>query len=86
MENSENTASLSDLLPKNRKGWFTLIGALLPFIIVTLYMSFKPPPPRLERTHGGTQNVPLAQDVPFPWESPDTKLSPLPTTKKPPRE
>lgn len=40
--------------PRDPRSWLFLAAALLPFLIATLYMTYKPVPQRIPRTHGGS--------------------------------
>ena len=39
---------------KDPKRWLFLAAALMPFVVATIYMTYKPVPQRIPRTHGGS--------------------------------
>ncbi len=45
---------------KDPKRWGLIAVAALPFLAATIYMTVKPAPVHLQRTHGGSANAPLS--------------------------
>ena len=52
-------------LTTDPRRWLLFAAAIIPFVVAILYMSLKPPPERLPRTHGGSQAT-----TPNPYEAP----------------
>lgn len=49
---------------KDPKRFLLFVVALMPFLVATLYISVKPAPKRLKRTHGGSVTVPAQHSEP----------------------